>query len=491
MTDYFIGIDIGTGSSKGVLVEANGYVVAQATRSHKTSFPKPGYAEHDAEQVWWHEPLSILRELVDAARGKVAGVAFSGIGPCMLPATADGRPLRPAILYGVDTRSYLEIEEVVAKYGSDAILEKCGNNVTSQSVGPKWLWVKKNEPEIWEQTKKWFMAHTYMVYQLTGAFVLDHPSASMCEPLYSPYTADWIPEWCEDITEDLELPALKYANEIAGEVTEQAARLTGLEPGTPVMVGTVDGIAEALSVGVREPGDVMLMYGSTVVVIEISDKPMLGPNLWSCVGAFDGTSFLGGGLSTSGSLTTWVRDMVGSTYEQLMLEAAESGAGSRGLVALPYFSGERSPIADPDARGLILGLNLTHTRGDLYRSMLEASAYGTRHVLDEVKGAGGNARRYVAVGGGTTGGLWPQIMSDVIKITQEIPKYSIGASYGDALLAAIGSGKVPADTQWNEADRVVEPIPTNFPVYDELYRIYRELYPATVTQMHAIAELQR
>jgi xylulokinase len=148
-----IGVDFGTGSSKGVLVRQDGTVVGQHVVEHRTSNPRPGFFEHDAETVWWADFKAILGELLPKADGPIVGVCTSGIGPCQLPADADGKPLRPAILYGVDTRAYKEVAELTEKYGNDAILEKCGNLITSQSQGPKWLWLVRNEPQVYEKTR--------------------------------------------------------------------------------------------------------------------------------------------------------------------------------------------------------------------------------------------------------------------------------------------------------------------------------------------------
>lgn len=491
MSDFVIGIDIGTGSTKGVLAETDGTVVAIATRSHQTSFPRPGYAEHDADKVWWHDFVEVCRELAAQAKGNVAGLSISGIGPCFLPTDDKGAPLRPGILYGVDTRSAKEIDELTERLGYDEIVKTSGNNLTTQSVGPKVLWVRRNEPEIWAETKRFFMAHTYCVFHLTGAYVLDHLSASMCDPLYSPFTRGWVDKYVDDIAPGLEMPELKWSNEIAGHITDNASRVTGLAPGTPVAVGSTDAFVEALSVGVREPGQVMIMYGSTMVGCAITKEPLLGPNLWSISGLFEGTYSLSGGMSTTGSLTTWLRDITDSDYDTLSQEAEAASAGSNGLVTLPYFSGERSPIADPAARGIIGGLSLTHTRGDIYRSLLEATGYGSRHLFDTFREAGAELDEFVAVGGGTTGGLWPQIMSDVLDAEQKIPETTIGAAYGDCLLAAMASGYADTDTVWNSVARSVEPNDDNRETYDKLYSIYRGMYPATAEFMHQLAEMQQ
>ncbi len=486
-----LGIDIGTSGSKGLLCTPSGRVVAEARRTHETSMPHPGWVEHDAEEIWWKDFAEICSELLGEADGPVAAVCASGIGPCFLAADEKGRPLRPAILYGVDTRATGEVEELTEQYGGERILSRCGNPLTSQSVGPKILWLRRNEPEVWEKTRHFFMAHTYIAHRLTGEYVLDHTAASMCEPLYGMEEHGWVEGWADEVAPGLELPTLRWPHEVAGVVTEGAADATGLPAGIPVATGTVDAWSEAASIGVRNPGDMMIMYGTTALTYEVVDDPLPTTNLWSTAGPFAGTSVLAGGMSTSGALTDWVKKISGDrSFEELTEEAAGVAAGSDGLIVLPYFAGERNPISDPSARGVICGLTLSHTRGHLYRAVLEACAFGIRHLLEAVRDAGGEARRLVAVGGGTSGGVWTQIVSDVIDERQELPEQTIGAAYGDALLAGIAGGVVDEDTDWTSIAEIVEPDPANREVYDELYALYRDLYPATSDTVHALAEFQ-
>ncbi len=486
-----IGIDFGTGSSKGVLTRLNGKVIATSVRPHRTSMPKPGHVEHDAEEVWWADFVAITQDLLHHADGPIVGITTSGIGPCSVFTDGAGKPLRPAILYGVDTRAHKEVEELSDKLGSDAVLERCGNLLSSQSHGPKFLWTVRNEPWVWEKTKYFFMAQTYVAFKLTGAYVLDHQSASMFDPMYSPKTQSWIPEWCELCAPGLPLPELKYSNEIAGYITAEGAALTGLPEGIPVGVGSTDAFSEALSVGVKDAGDVMLMYGSTLVADLIASRYMVHPNLWACTGSYRDTFTLVGGMSASGALTTWLKDITGGVEYAVLTEEAEDVApGSNGLLALPYFAGERTPISDPRARGVIAGLTLSTTRGELYRALLESTAFGARHLLESIKEAGGEGKRFVAVGGGTKGGLWTQIVSDVCGIEQVLPKLAIGASYGDALISAQNVGEADESTSWMKPSATVTPNAENKPSYDEFFGKYLELYPATQEIAHFLADRQ-
>lgn len=486
-----LGVDIGTSSTKGVLTAPDGTVVATAVREHAVSRPHPGWAEHDAREVWWEGFAAVTRELLPQAGGEpVAAVGVSGIGPCALPATAAGIPLRPAILYGVDTRAVAEIEELTARYGAEAIVSRGGSPLTTQAVGPKLAWLRRHEPDVWERTERLFMASSYLVHELTGAYVLDHHSASQCSPLYDSREHAWIGEWAQEIAPGLDLPPLAWPGEVAGTVTEGAAERTGLATGTPVIAGTIDAWAEAVSVGVTEPGDVMVMYGTTMFLIEVLASRRTWPGLWGTVGVTPGTYDLAAGMATSGAVTDWLRQLTGAAYGELTEEARAAGPGAGGLVMLPYFAGERTPLFDPDARGLVLGLTLNHERGHLYRAALEGTAFGVRHNLEAMRAAGGEARRLVAVGGGTKGGLWTQIVSDVLGRPQVLPSVTIGACYGDALLAA-RAANLSDGSGWNPPAATVTPDPAVGRLYEELYGIYRDLYPATRDAAHALAALSR
>lgn len=496
MGELLLGVDIGTSSSKAVLTRPDGEVVATATCPHRLSLPRPGWAEHDAEETWWGDFLRLCRELSARARDlrdEVAAVCVSGIGACFLAADGDGNPLRPAILYGVDSRATREIADLTERFGAEAILARGGTLLSSQAVGPKLLWLQRNEPEVWARTRQLLMANTFVAQRLTGEYALDHHSASQCDPFYGMAAQAWADDWVRaaGIAPHLALPRLIWPHEVVGRVTAAAAATTGLPAGIPVAAGSIDAWLEALSVDVRRPGDVMLMYGTTLMVVAVTERLTPYAGLWGTTGLFPGTSTLSTGLATSGALTGWLREIAGGLpYEQLVAEAAVTPPGADGLLVLPYFAGERAPIDDPRARGLILGLTLRHGRGHLYRALLEATGYGVRHIVETLRAAGTQDRRLVAVGGGTRGDLWPQVVSDILGCPQEIPRETIGASYGDALLAAIAAGLATTETRWNAPIARIEPVAERAGGYDPLYAAYRSLYPATREQMHLLADLQ-
>ncbi|MEW9837322.1 FGGY-family carbohydrate kinase [Mesorhizobium marinum] len=485
--NHYLGIDIGTFESKGVIVDADGRVVASASRSHKMLVPQPGWAEHRPRQDWWGDFTFICKKMLaesGVAPESIRAVATSAIGPCMLPVDEKGEALCNAALYGVDTRSAREIEELDAAIGRERILERCGNALTSQSVGPKILWLRKNRPDIFRKAAKIVTSTTYLVQKLTGECVIDHYSAANFSPLYLLDRQGWSTELSSDIIEIERLPKVMWATDIAGHVTAAAARATGLTKGTPVTVGTIDAAAEAVSVGVVNAGDMMVMYGSTIFTILLSRKRIEDARLWYAPWLVPNVHASMAGLATSGTLTHWFRETTareldkGAAFAALAKEAEASPPGANGLVMLPYFSGERTPIHDADAKGAVFGLNLTHGRGDLYRALLEGIAYGTNHIVDTYREIGTVPKKLLAVGGGTKNRVWLQATSDVSGMAQTVCEKTIGASYGDAFLAALAVGDVARKDifSWNSEDRRIVPDKKTRTTYRKRYRVFRELY---------------
>jgi xylulokinase len=372
------------------------------------------------------------------------------------------------------------------------MLAEGGKHLSSQAVGPKLRWIRDHEPEVWSAARRWHSLSSYLVARLTGEHVLDHHTASQCDPMYALRSNGWHPERAPAIAEHLRTPALAWPAEVVGAVTGAAAEQTGIPAGTPVCAGTVDAWAEAASAGARRPGDLMLMYGSTMFFVMVTGELVVHDKLWTTAGIEPGTVTLAAGMSTSGILTEWMRRLFGDVpFETLVAEAGQVRPGADGLMLLPYFAGERTPVFDPDARGIIAGLSLRHGRGHLFRATYEGIGFGIRQIVELLETTGQPIERILAVGGGTQGGLWTQIVSDVLSRPQLVPAQTIGASYGDALLAAIGTRAVPADTDWARSLSSVEPDPVAASSYAPLYEVYRELYPATRSLVHDLVATTR
>jgi xylulokinase len=496
MSELLLGVDVGTYSTKGVLVTPGGEVVANVTEPHTVDFPRPGWAEQDADKVWWTGVCTVVQRLLyDRDASAVAALGVSAIGPCMVALDAAGEPVRPGILYGVDTRAERQIREIEGRIGRDEIVAWSRMELSSQAVGPKIAWFRQNEPELWERTTRIGTATSHLIARLTGRFVIDHHQAAHYIPLYDPRARVWSDRYAEDICPPEMLPELGWSDEIAGEVTAAAAAATGLPEGTPVVVGAVDALAEAVSVGAVSPGDLMIMYGSTAFLILTTSDPVTQPPMWSLPGAFSGSEVIAAGMATTGSLTRWLVDLcrpdnVDEAYETLFNEAAAIPTGSQGVLILPYFSGERTPVNDPGARGVIAGLSLSHHRGHLFRAALESVGYGIRHNLESMDPDGDRVRRCIAVGGGTRGDLWLRIVSDITGRAQDVPALTIGASYGDAHLGGRGVGILtPTDlASWVRHDRSIDPNPATAELHADRYRAYLDLYTATRPVIKQLSE---
>jgi xylulokinase len=497
---HYLGVDVGTFETKGVIVDQGGRIVATATHPHQMLVPQPGWAEHRPQEDWWGDFVFVTRKMLAESRidpASIAAIGTSAIGPCMLPVDADGAPLMNGVLYGIDTRAAKEIDELTRRIGTDAIIAVCGNALTSQSVGPKILWLKRHRPDVFARTHKILTSTSYLVHRLTGRFVIDHYSAASTSPLYLPDQLAYSDTLVNDVIALDRLPKPAWTTDISGAVTHRAADETGLAIGTPVIVGSIDAAAEALSVGVANPGDMMLMYGSTIFIIEITAGRVTDKRLWYAPWLFPGQHASMSGLATSGTLTHWFRQQFARELDPetavvtLTQEAEKSPPGAKGLVVLPYFSGERTPIHDPEAKGVIFGLNLTHERGDLFRALLEGIACGTNHIFETYADVGQEPAAIYAVGGGTKNRVWAQATSDISGRAQIVREKTIGASYGDAFLAAMAVGDAKADDieQWNPVAGMFTPNGAQRERYATLYRIFRDLYPATRQSMAALGQV--
>jgi len=497
---YLLGVDIGTYSSKGVIVRPGGEIAARFTVPHDVSIPKPGWLEHDADEVWLADFVKVVKGLLQESGinpADILSVGVSSICSAMLLLDKYRNPLRPAILYGVDTRASGEVEE---------IKRDLGTFVTNQNITPKLRWVQKNEARVWEDTRFILSGHHYILMRLTGRICQNLNDVHNYYPLYDDDAISWDVKDFSYFGVDTDmLPELVWTTDVIGKVTAEGARLSGLAEGTPVIAGTNDAAAEALSAGVSEPGDMMLMYGSSQIFDLVVDKPVRSEKFLTRRLNIPDRFGLGGGLATAGTLTRWFRDQMGATelereenggenaYSALTDLIGRSAVGANGLIMLPYFSGERTPLFDGNARGLYFGLNLTHTRADMYRAILEGVGFGIRHCLEQFVPFRLKADKIYAIGGGVRNLPWMQIVSDICGLTQFIPAEKIGSCYGDAFLAGYGIGlfnQISDVKGWVETERRIDPDPAATEAYQPFYDIYRDLYPANQDLMHRIAAIQ-
>ena len=501
--EYLLGFDAGTYESKGTLCDIRGNVIATAFSPHLLKTPAPGYAEHDPIGDWWEDFKKIVRELLDRSGVKAAEIAGIGISTVMagiVPVTADCEPLRPAILYGIDSRSTKQTADLIAEIGAETMMEQNGVMTDLESYGPKIRWIHDNEPEIYSKAAHFTIASGFLTAKLTGNYFVDRYSATSAQPMFDVRNQRWNEKLTPYVCRVDQLPQIGKTTDVMGTVTREAALETGLAEGTPVIVGMTDAGAEAVSVGVTDPGDMMLMYGSTMFIITLTENWRNDAGMWAGAYTTPDVYALLGGMATTGSLTRWIRDQFArdllekeeaggeNAYAALFREAEGIAPGSDGLIILPYFLGERMPLNDPGAKGVMFGLTLRHTRGHIVKAAFEGIGYGLDQNLDILRNKNVCPSRVTAVGGGTKSPVWLQTVSDVCGIRQAVPEITIGASYGDAMLAGIGiRAMTTADIKKAvKIKYVVEPDPEKHEKYARIKPLFAELYRRNADIMHSL-----
>lgn len=501
--EYVMGIDVGTNETKGVIVNEQCQVIASFSAPHELENPAPNYFEQDAEEVWWNDVCKVSNTLlhnsgIPAELIKVLGV--SALGCDCVPVDKNCVPLCKAILYGIDCRSHGEIAWLNHYYGNKAE-EIFGHAICSSDIAPKILWIKNQLPEVYKNTYKFLTASSYLTAKLTGRYCIDKYLAEDFLPLYDLEHNTTNNQMCELYCRPDQLAEILYATEVAGVVTEQAAKETGLKKGTKVLTGTGDSGTEAISTGVFQPGDLMIQLGSTCYFVYLADRLIHDNRVWPGTFIIPGTYSICAGTNTAGTLTKWVKQVFyfdkeaeekkgGLNAFTSMSESIQNiPAGSDGLITLPYFAGERTPLNDPFAKGMIIGLQLHHTREHIYKSALEGIAFSIEQHLRIIEENGLSVNKIMAVGGGTKNEPWLQIIADVLGKPVHTSKISMGAAYGDALMASLSAGFFE---NWEELSRVIKPARTYLPdksnhlKYVQLKEKFKELYEVNKGFMHEL-----
>ncbi|MDD3193367.1 MAG: FGGY-family carbohydrate kinase [Oscillospiraceae bacterium] len=496
-----MGIDVGTYESKGVLIDGECRIICQAAQKHGLENPRPGWYEHDAQAVWWGDVCKISRLLLDQSGldpAKIACVGLSALGCDCVPVDKNCKPLCNAILYGIDSRAQEEIEQIKAYYG-DRFSKVFPRSLVSSSISPKILWIKNHLPAVYAKTYKFLTASSFLTAKMTGRYCIDKYLSGSFAPLYDENGVNEAE--CGLFCRPDQLAEITLAPDVVGTVTPEAAALTGLMPGTKVLTGTGDSGAESVSCGVFTPGTIMIQLGSTCFFIYNADQLPKDSRIWPGHYLIPDTYCVAAGTNNGGTLTKWYRDQL---FAELLEQEATGGenayavmakiagtvpAGSEGLITLPYFAGERTPINDPLAKGMLFGLQSHHTRAHLYRSALEGIGYSIAQHFEVLDENGLPVTKIMAVGGGTKNSLWLQIIADMLGREILVPEVTVGASYGDAILCALACGCYDSFEALGQKIRVaqtVRPIAENHRLYQKNKPVFRALYEATKELMHQI-----
>ena len=485
---YFLGIDTSTTSSKALVMDERGEVIAVASSPHTLQTPKPLWSEQDPREWWEAVSASIKSVLEKAGIGgeSIGAVGLTGQMHGLVLLDEAGNVLRPAILWN-DQRTQSQCDEIHQIIGREKFIRITGNVALTGFTAPKILWVKENEPDVFAKAKHVLLPKDYVRYKLTGGHAMDKADGAGTV-LFDLKSRDW----SDEVLSALEIPRAWMprtleGTEFTGCVTEEAARLTGLKVGTPVAAGGGDQAAGAVGVGAVEPGIVGLTVGTSGVVFAATPSALIEPEgrLHAFCHAVPGMwHFMGVMLSAAGSLQ-WYRDTLAPDvgFDDLLREAESIPAGSEGLQFLPYLSGERTPHPDPLARGAFIGLTLRHSRAHMTRAVLEGVAFGLKDSFTLIQNAGlGEITQVRASGGGTKGALWRQILASVLEAELVTVNTTEGGAYGAALLAGVGAGAwtdvASACKACIKITGSTQPDVSQAAAYRKAYSIYQELYPA-------------
>lgn len=495
---YFIGIDSSTTATKALLMDEAGAVIGVASAEYPFETPRPLWSQQDPD-LWWQATQKSIRQVM-ATTGvnpaDVKGVGLTGQMHGLVLLNVHGQVLRPAILWN-DQRTQAQCDEIRARLGKEALIKITGNDALTGFTAPKILWVQEEEPEIYAQVAHILLPKDYVRYKLTGEFAIDKADGAGTI-LFDVTARDWSPEVLKALGIDPAwLPKTYEGTEVTGVISAEAAELTGLVAGTPVMGGGGDQAAGAVGTGAVTEGVVSLSLGTSGVVFAATDTAVIEPQgrLHAFCHAVPGKwHLMGVMLSAAGSLR-WYRDTLapGADFGALTDNAETVAPGSDGLLFLPYLTGERTPHPDPLARGAFVGLTVRHTQPHLTRAVLEGVAFGLRDSFELMKGAGmSNITQVRVSGGGAKSPLWRQILADVFNAELVTVNTAEGAAYGAALLAATGAGvfsDVPSACEQTIRITGRTAPGQNCAIYDKIYPLYRNLYPALRPTFNAVATL--
>ena len=506
--NYLLGIDIGTSGTKTVLFEEGGRAVSSSTAEYPMYQPKNGWAEQDPAD-WWDACAKTVRAVLQesgAAPTDVAGVGLSGQMHGLVMLDEAGDVLRRSILW-CDGRTGAQCREINERVGAGRLIEITANPALAGFTAPKILWVRENEPELYRRCRHILLPKDYIRYRLTGLLATEVSDASGMNLMDIPSRS-----WSAEVLEKLEidpalLPELHESCEVAGTVTADAAAQTGLAAGTPVVCGAGDNAAAAVGTGVVEGGKAFTTIGTSGVVYAHADRLAIDPQgrVHTFCSAVPGKWTVMGCTLAAGLSLKWLRDnffpaeketaagMGVDPYTLMDRQAEKVPTGANRLLFLPYLMGERSPLLDPDARGVFFGLSAIHTKYDLLRAVMEGVVYSLRDCLDILRGMGVVSSEMLACGGGGSSPLWRQMLADVYGCPVKTVVSKEGPALGAAILAGVGAGVYPSV---EEACRAVirtnpeqQPDPEASLKYEPYYRLYARLYPALKESFAALAVL--
>ena len=496
---YWLGLDIGTGGSRAILVDAAGRLRSSFIAAHEDMrMPKPLWAEQDPNDWWRAAQLAIKGVLNEAgARGSdVRGVGFSGQMHGLVVLDKENQVIRPALIW-CDQRSQRQVDEINRTVGRDKVLQATANPVLTGFTLPKLIWVRDNDPQHFSAMTHLLLPKDFVRFQLTGDFATDVSDASGTA-LFDVRRRDWSDDMVAALRLQREiLPHAYESSDITGIISKRAAEATGLQAGTPVVAGAGDQAASAIGNGIVEPGTVSCTVGTSGVVFAYLAEPAYDPagRVHTFCHAIPGVWHVMGVTQGAGLSLQWFRNRFnpGAIYDELTADATLSPPGARGLFWLPYLMGERTPHLDANARAAWIGLTARHQASDLIRAILEGVCYSLKDSLEIIAELGVRPKLTQLSGGGAQSPFWHQLFADIFNQRVSTLETQEGSAFGAALLAMIGTGHYKNAAEASRSAirevSVKEPDPVSVAFYARNYRVYRSLYPALRDSFQAIAGL--
>lgn len=506
---YILAHDIGTTGDKATLFDLNGRLIVSTLKEYSLHQPKPTWAEQNPED-WWNAFTASTREILKISKvhpGEIEAVGFSGQMMGCLPIDRYGSPLRPSIIW-MDQRSVEQANLIAEKIGEETFYRITGNRINPSYTISKILWLRDNEPRVYNETYKFLQSKDYIILKLTGEYVTDYSDASLAGLLNVNKR-----EWAYEILEELQipidkLPELYPSTKVVGEIGHSIAEKTGLKPGTPVVLGGGDGACAAVGAGVVRYGNAYNYIGASSWISICTDRPLIDPkmrifNQWHLDPSKVSPT---GTMQTAGSSYRWLRDEICQVeveearrlgvdpYVVMDLEAEKVEPGSEKVIFLPYLMGERSPWWNPNARGVFFGLALGHRRRHLIRAVLEGVCFNLRIILEAFEEQGVNIENIRVIGGGAKGRLWRDMMASVYGKPILVPEYLMEAtSFGAAIAAGVGVGIYRDFSIAEKLVRITEVHNPNIALYEKyslMYEYFKKLYSTLVPLYHELAELK-
>lgn len=498
--DYLLGIDIGTSACKVAIFNKSGQVMASASGDYPVYYPREGWAQQKPDE-WWSAVCGAIRECLKMGNifgEQIAGIGIDGQSWSAIAIDREGNVLTDTPIW-MDTRAQEICDRLNNEIGSENIFQVAGNSLQPSYTTAKILWYKENMPEVYGRIYKILQSNSFIAYRLTGAVTQDL-SQGYGLHCFDMRTGSWDENMCVKLGIPVEfLPEIVPCDEVVGTVTEEAAIMSGLEAGIPVVAGGLDAACGTLGAGVIHPGETQEQGGQAGGMSICIDTYKADPSLILGFHVVPGRWMLQGGTTGGGGVMRWVerefadyererqKETGVSSLDQLNEIARETPAGSEGVVFLPYMSGERSPVWNPYAKGVFYGLDFAKTKGHMVRACMEGVAFSLRHNLEVAEAAGAKAEILRAMGGSANSLLWTQIKADVTGKTIVVPASDTATTLGAALLAGVGVGFYKdyeeAVSMTVKETRRHKPDLSNKEIYDKTYCTYRNLYESLKNMM--------